>query len=139
MLHRQVLTGVSVSPRLDFEEGDGAWCPKIRVEPDNLKEFLQIDLRSLHFITLVGTQGRHAGGIGNEFAQMYKIKYSRDGSRWISWRNQQGEQVSPCVSQGPPSPKPGSAAFRLYLTAHRGPHRRGTGGPSFIGLRLTCR
>uniref|UniRef100_A0A665TGL7 receptor protein-tyrosine kinase n=1 Tax=Echeneis naucrates TaxID=173247 RepID=A0A665TGL7_ECHNA len=79
--------------RLDFEEGDGAWCPEITVEPDNLKEFLQIDLRSLHFITLVGTQGRHAGGIGNEFAQMYKIKYSRDGSRWISWKNRQGKQV----------------------------------------------
>ncbi|XP_077390274.1 discoidin domain-containing receptor 2-like isoform X1 [Festucalex cinctus] len=79
--------------RLDFEEGDGAWCPEITVEPDHLKEFLQIDLRSLHFITLVGTQGRHAGGIGNEFAQMYKIKYSRDGSRWISWRNRQGKQV----------------------------------------------
>lgn len=79
--------------RLDFEEGDGAWCPEITVEPDSLKEFLQIDLRSLHFITLVGTQGRHAGGMGNEFAQMYKIKYSRDGSRWISWRNRQGKQV----------------------------------------------
>ncbi|KAM7388487.1 hypothetical protein PAMP_024657 [Pampus punctatissimus] len=78
---------------LDFEEGDGAWCPETTVEPDSLKEFLQIDLRSLHFITLVGTQGRHAGGIGNEFAQMYKIKYSRDGSRWISWRNRQGKQV----------------------------------------------
>lgn len=103
MLHRRVLTRVSVSPRLDFEEGDGAWCPEITVEPDNLKEFLQIDLRSLHFITLVGTQGRHAGGIGNEFAQMYKIKYSRDGSRWISWRNRQGEQVSPCISQTRPS------------------------------------
>uniref|UniRef100_A0A8C6NS29 receptor protein-tyrosine kinase n=1 Tax=Nothobranchius furzeri TaxID=105023 RepID=A0A8C6NS29_NOTFU len=79
--------------RLDCEEGDGAWCPEITVEPDHLKEFLQVDLRSLYFITLVGTQGRHAGGMGNEFAQMYKIKYSRDGSRWISWRNRQGKQV----------------------------------------------
>ncbi|KAM8873847.1 discoidin domain-containing receptor 2 isoform 2-T2 [Spinachia spinachia] len=79
--------------RLDLEEGDGAWCPEVTVEPDSLKEFLQIDLRSLHFVTLVGTQGRHAGGIGNEFSQMYKIKYSRDGSRWISWRNRQGQQV----------------------------------------------
>ncbi|XP_072294536.1 discoidin domain-containing receptor 2 isoform X2 [Eucyclogobius newberryi] len=79
--------------RLDFEEGDGAWCPETSVEPDHLKEFLQIDLRSLHFISLVGTQGRHAGGHGNEFAPMYKIKYSRDGSRWISWRNRQGKQV----------------------------------------------
>ncbi|XP_076870902.1 discoidin domain-containing receptor 2 isoform X1 [Brachyhypopomus gauderio] len=79
--------------RLDCEEGDGAWCPEITGEPENIKEFLQIDLRSLHFITLVGTQGRHAGGIGNEFAQTYKIKYSRDGSRWISWRSRQGKQV----------------------------------------------
>ncbi|CAL8309023.1 unnamed protein product [Lota lota] len=79
--------------RLELEGGDGAWCPEITVEPDTLKEFLQIDLHSLHFITLVGTQGRHAGGIGNEFAQMYQIKYSRDGSRWISWRNRQGRQV----------------------------------------------
>uniref|UniRef100_A0A673J685 Discoidin domain-containing receptor 2 n=1 Tax=Sinocyclocheilus rhinocerous TaxID=307959 RepID=A0A673J685_9TELE len=74
-------------------EGDGAWCPEIAGEPENINEFLQIDLRSLHFITLVGTQGRHAGGIGNEFAQTYKIKYSRDGSRWISWRNRQGKEV----------------------------------------------
>ncbi|XP_063057295.1 discoidin domain-containing receptor 2 isoform X2 [Engraulis encrasicolus] len=79
--------------RLDFEEGDGAWCPQFTGELEAMKEFLQIDLRSLHFITLVGTQGRHAGGMGNEFAQMYKIKYSRDGSRWISWRNRQGKQV----------------------------------------------
>lgn len=80
--------------RLECEEGDGAWCPEtLPGEPENLKEFLQIDLRSLHFITLVGTQGRHAGGMGNEFAQMYKIKYSRDGSRWISWRNRQGKEV----------------------------------------------
>ncbi|XP_009871863.1 PREDICTED: discoidin domain-containing receptor 2-like, partial [Apaloderma vittatum] len=68
---------------LDSEDGDGAWCPEIPVEPDDLKEFLQIDLRALHFITLVGTQGRHAGGHGNEFAPMYKINYSRDGTRWV--------------------------------------------------------
>lgn len=83
----------SLCLRLDCEEGDGAWCPEIAGEPENMNEFLQIDLRSLHFITLVGTQGRHAGGIGNEFAQTYKIKYSRDGSRWISWRNRQGKEV----------------------------------------------
>ncbi|KAI1882888.1 hypothetical protein AGOR_G00239540 [Albula goreensis] len=47
--------------RLESEDGDGAWCPDSSVEPDSAKEFLQVDLRSLHFITLVGTQGRHAG------------------------------------------------------------------------------
>ncbi|OWK60908.1 Discoidin domain-containing receptor 2 [Lonchura striata] len=79
--------------RLDSEEGDGAWCPKTPVEPNDLKEFLQIDLQALHFITLVGTQGRHAKGHGNEFAPMYKINYSRDGTRWISWRNRHGKQA----------------------------------------------
>ncbi|XP_072276244.1 discoidin domain-containing receptor 2 isoform X1 [Pyxicephalus adspersus] len=79
--------------RLDLEEGDGAWCPELPVDPEELTEFLQIDLRVLHFITLVGTQGRHAGGHGNEFAQMFKINYSRDGTRWISWKNRLGSQV----------------------------------------------
>lgn len=79
--------------RLDFDDGDGAWCPDVMAEPDSLKEFLQIDLRTLHFVTLVGTQGRHADGVGNEFAQRYKIKYSRDATRWISWRDRQGRQV----------------------------------------------
>lgn len=78
---------------MDLEEGDGAWCPELPVDPEELTEFLQIDLRVLHFITLVGTQGRHAGGHGNEFAQMFKINYSRDGTRWISWKNRQGSQV----------------------------------------------
>ncbi|XP_058649629.1 discoidin domain-containing receptor 2 isoform X2 [Onychostoma macrolepis] len=79
--------------RLDFDDGDGAWCPDVMVEPVNLKEFLQIDLRTLHFVTLVGTQGRHADGVGNEFAQRYKVKYSRDGTRWVSWRDRQGRQI----------------------------------------------
>lgn len=82
--------------RLDLEEGDGAWCPELPVEPNDLKEFLQIDLRKLHFITLVGTQGRHAGGHGIEFAPKYRLNYSRDGSRWISWRNRHGKQVGGC-------------------------------------------
>uniref|UniRef100_A0A671P6S7 Discoidin domain-containing receptor 2 n=1 Tax=Sinocyclocheilus anshuiensis TaxID=1608454 RepID=A0A671P6S7_9TELE len=79
--------------RLDFDDGDGAWCPDVMAEPDNLKEFLQIDLRTLHFVTLVGTQGRHADGVGNEFAQRYKVKYSRDGTRWVSWCDRQGRQI----------------------------------------------
>ncbi|XP_070774537.1 discoidin domain-containing receptor 2 [Enoplosus armatus] len=78
---------------LDNGDGDGAWCPDIMSEPDSLKEYLQVDLRSLHFITLVGTQGRHADGMGNEFAQRYRIKYSRDGSSWVGWHDRKGRQV----------------------------------------------
>uniref|UniRef100_A0A7N6AKQ9 receptor protein-tyrosine kinase n=1 Tax=Anabas testudineus TaxID=64144 RepID=A0A7N6AKQ9_ANATE len=81
--------------RLDFDngDGDGAWCPGITSETDGLKEYLQVDLRSLHFITLVGTQGRHADGMGNEFAQRYRINYSRDGSNWAGWHDRKGRQV----------------------------------------------
>uniref|UniRef100_H3CNA5 receptor protein-tyrosine kinase n=1 Tax=Tetraodon nigroviridis TaxID=99883 RepID=H3CNA5_TETNG len=78
---------------LDNGDGDGAWCPDILSGPDALKEYLQVDLRSLHFITLVGTQGRHADGMGNEFAQRYRIKYSRDGSSWVGWHDRSGGQV----------------------------------------------
>lgn len=81
--------------RLEFDngDGDGAWCPDVMSEPDGLKEYLQVDLRSLHFITLVGTQGRHADGMGNEFAQKYRINYSRDGTNWVGWRDRKGKQV----------------------------------------------
>lgn len=83
---------------LDNGDGDGAWCPDIMSEPDGLKEYLQVDLRSLHFITLVGTQGRHAEGMGNEFAQRYRIKYSRDGNNWSGWHDRKGRQVSVVTS-----------------------------------------
>uniref|UniRef100_A0A3Q3WVL6 receptor protein-tyrosine kinase n=1 Tax=Mola mola TaxID=94237 RepID=A0A3Q3WVL6_MOLML len=83
----------STAARFDNGDGDGAWCPDIMSEPGALKEYLQVDLRSLHFITLVGTQGRHADGMGNEFAQRYRIKYSRDGSNWVGWHDRRGGQV----------------------------------------------
>lgn len=94
--HHHLLFHVSLLFRLDFDngDGDGAWCPDIMSELDGLKEYLQVDLRSLHFITLVGTQGRHADGMGNEFAQRYMIKYSRDGSNWVGWHDRKGRQVS---------------------------------------------
>ncbi|KAM9791305.1 discoidin domain-containing receptor 2 isoform 2-T2 [Syngnathus typhle] len=81
--------------RLDSDngDGDGAWCPDVLAESDGLKEYLQVDLRSLHFVTLVGTQGRHADGMGNEFAQRYRIKYSRDGIDWLGWSDRKGRQV----------------------------------------------
>uniref|UniRef100_A0A4W3HCV3 Discoidin domain-containing receptor 2 n=1 Tax=Callorhinchus milii TaxID=7868 RepID=A0A4W3HCV3_CALMI len=79
--------------RLEKEDGDGAWCPVGLLYPDSV-EYLQIDLHSLNFITLMGTQGRHAYGSGNEFARAYQLDYSRDGERWLSWRDRQGRRVS---------------------------------------------
>ncbi|NXO00527.1 DDR2 protein, partial [Rhinopomastus cyanomelas] len=78
--------------RLQREEGDGAWCPAGLLQPEDV-QFLQIDLHKLFFITLIGTQGRHARATGKEFARTYRIDYSRNGERWISWKDRQGEKV----------------------------------------------
>ncbi|XP_059571126.1 epithelial discoidin domain-containing receptor 1 isoform X2 [Alligator mississippiensis] len=78
--------------RLDTSDGDGAWCPAGPVYPNDA-EFLEVDLRRLHFLTLVGTQGRHAGGHGKEFARAYRLHYSRDRRRWLTWRDRWGNEV----------------------------------------------
>ncbi|TTD18132.1 Epithelial discoidin domain-containing receptor 1 [Bagarius yarrelli] len=78
--------------RLSTGEGDGAWCPLGPVFP-NPSEYLQVDLHKLYFLSLVGTQGRHADGHGREFARSYRLKYSRDGRQWITWRDRWGKDV----------------------------------------------
>ncbi|KAJ3598528.1 hypothetical protein NHX12_002039, partial [Muraenolepis orangiensis] len=78
--------------RLSKGEGDGAWCPAGVVYP-NATEYLQVDLHQLHFLALVGTQGRHADGHGQEFARSYRLRYSRDGIKWITWRDRSSQEV----------------------------------------------
>ncbi|XP_078143072.1 epithelial discoidin domain-containing receptor 1 isoform X3 [Centroberyx gerrardi] len=78
--------------RLSTGEGDGAWCPVGPVFPSGL-EYLQVDLHTLHFLSLVGTQGRHADGHGQEFARSYRLRYSRDGAKWITWKDRWGQEV----------------------------------------------
>uniref|UniRef100_A0A673HXM6 receptor protein-tyrosine kinase n=1 Tax=Sinocyclocheilus rhinocerous TaxID=307959 RepID=A0A673HXM6_9TELE len=78
--------------RLNREEGDGAWCPAGQLQPSDV-QYLQLDLRQLIFLTVVATQGRYARNSGNEFARKYRLEYSRDGHRWISWRNRFGSEI----------------------------------------------
>ncbi|TKS82272.1 Epithelial discoidin domain-containing receptor 1 [Collichthys lucidus] len=77
---------------LSTGEGDGAWCPAGAVFPSGA-EYLQVDLHKLHFLALVGTQGRHADGHGQEFARSYRLRYSRDGVKWITWKDRWGQEV----------------------------------------------
>ncbi|GCB63055.1 hypothetical protein scyTo_0011562 [Scyliorhinus torazame] len=81
-----------VGGRLGTEHGDGAWCPAKSVFRGST-EFLQIDLRKLYFITLVGTQGRHSNGHGNEYARFYGLHYSRSGERWMTWKDRRGVEA----------------------------------------------
>ncbi|KAI5615245.1 discoidin domain-containing receptor 2, partial [Silurus asotus] len=78
--------------RLNREEGDGAWCPAGQLHPSDV-QYLQLDLRQLTFLTVVATQGRYARSSGNEFARKYRLTYSRDGHRWISWKNRFGNEI----------------------------------------------
>ncbi|XP_063147375.1 epithelial discoidin domain-containing receptor 1 isoform X2 [Candoia aspera] len=78
--------------RLALSEGDGAWCPAGPVFPNDA-EYLEIDLHRLHFLTLVGTQGRHASGHGKEFARAYRLHYKRDGHHWMPWHDRWGNEV----------------------------------------------
>ncbi|XP_052003753.1 epithelial discoidin domain-containing receptor 1-like [Xyrauchen texanus] len=78
--------------RLSTGDGDGAWCPAGPVFPSG-SEYLQVDLHTLHVLSLVGTQGRHAEGLGREFARSYRLLYSRDGRHWITWKDRWGQEV----------------------------------------------
>ncbi|XP_019328926.1 PREDICTED: epithelial discoidin domain-containing receptor 1, partial [Aptenodytes forsteri] len=86
-------------PRLGRSDGDGAWCPAGPVFPEE-EEFLEVDLGRLHVVTLVGTQGRHAGGHGREFARAYRLRYSRDRHRWLRWRDRWAGLLSYTAPRG---------------------------------------
>lgn len=82
------------------------------------EEYLQVDLRRLHLVALVGTQGRHAGGLGKEFSPSYRLRYSRDGHRWMDWRDRWGQEVR---LQGQNQRKPGSLLFSYTLSTDDSP------------------
>ena len=90
-LHLSSVSISALAPRLNKEEGDGAWCPAGPLEPTDV-QYLQLDLRQLTFLTVVGTQGRYARS-SNEFARMYRLDYSRDGHHCISWKSRLGNKV----------------------------------------------
>lgn len=79
--------------RVRTENHGGAWCPKpqITAEP---KEWIEIDLHSVHVITGVETQGRFGNGQGQEFAEAYVLEYWRPRlGKWVRYRNIKGIEV----------------------------------------------
>ena len=62
--------------RLGWERGGGAWCPSALVSRETaLGEWLEVDLGREVTLTGVLTQGRYAGGHGQEFAQFLIHNY----------------------------------------------------------------
>lgn len=79
--------------RIRTESNGGAWCPKhqITTEP---REWLEIDLHTVHVITATETQGRFGNGQGQEFAEAYLIEYWRPKlGKWVRYRNNKGDEV----------------------------------------------
>ncbi|XP_057277152.1 epithelial discoidin domain-containing receptor 1-like, partial [Pezoporus wallicus] len=109
---------------LGRSDGDGAWCPAGPVFPRE-REFLEVALSRLHLVTLVATQGRHAGGHGREFTASYRLRYSRDRRRWLRWRDRWGEEViggnedPEGVVLKDLAPPPVARALRIYPRAPR--------------------
>lgn len=79
------------------------FCAELRSSTFIWFGFLQVDLRKLHFLALVGTQGRHADGHGQEFTRNYRLRYSRDGVKWLTWMDRWGRDVSSTSEEGRPA------------------------------------
>ncbi|XP_070001579.1 discoidin domain-containing receptor 2 [Penaeus vannamei] len=63
---------------LNVDQNGGAWCPKVPVDT-NSREYLQVDLGSVHVITATATQGRFANMKGMEYTEAYRLEYKRPG------------------------------------------------------------
>ena len=74
----------ALNGRLGTERGGGAWCPAGLVsEETGLDEWLEIDLGRELVVTGIITQGRFAGGQGQEFAEFVSILvWGGDGEGW---------------------------------------------------------
>jgi hypothetical protein len=60
-----------------------------------------VDLGSTHVVAEVLTQGRYAGGQGQEYAQAYRIHYWRQGlAEFKEYRDSMGKTVSSQSTQG---------------------------------------
>ncbi|XP_050301155.1 discoidin domain-containing receptor 2-like isoform X2 [Anthonomus grandis grandis] len=86
----------SVGPkhgRLRNNRQGGAWCPRHMVSK-NSREYLEIDLKELHVLTGIKTQGRYGNGQGQEYAEQYMVEYWRQGSeKWIRWKDRNGKEL----------------------------------------------
>lgn len=79
--------------RLKSESHGGAWCPKHQVTTE-AKEWLEIDLQTVHVFTSTSTQGRFGNGQGQEYAESYILEYWRSKlGKWVRYRNIHGEEI----------------------------------------------
>ena len=78
---------------MNSEEGGGAWCPSQSARPGS-PSYLEIDLIEDYVISSVVIQGRHANGLGKEYASHFMLKFWRNGCTDFSeYRDENGELI----------------------------------------------
>ncbi|XP_046990329.1 discoidin domain-containing receptor tyrosine kinase B-like [Schistocerca americana] len=81
--------------RVRTDRNGGAWCPKRQVTSEPV-EWLQVELRDVHLVTAVETQGRFGNGQGREFAENFLLEYWRPAlNKWVRYRPSSGKEVLP--------------------------------------------
>ncbi|KAH8033914.1 hypothetical protein HPB51_017612 [Rhipicephalus microplus] len=79
--------------RLLRELNGGAWCPAPQISSQT-HEYLEVNLRSVHVLTSLATQGRFGNGQGREFAEEFMVEYWRPGlHKWLRYRNRTHHEV----------------------------------------------
>lgn len=78
--------------RIRTEVDGGAWCPESQADPET-KEWIEIDLHSVHLITATETQGRFGNGQGVEYTEAYKLEYFRPRlGKWTRYRTSESNE-----------------------------------------------
>jgi len=84
--------------RLNSNTQGGAWCPHSFISQEtDMQEYLEVDLLQEHTVTGIVTQGRFAGGQGQEYAEYFKLQHWREGMEtFATYLNRDGtEQILP--------------------------------------------
>lgn len=94
---RLIPNASTVCFRLKVENLGGAWCPKNQITQE-AREWLEIDLHTVHLITATATQGRFGNGLGVEYAEAYLLEYWRPRlGKWVRYRDIKGKEVSALI------------------------------------------
>ena len=80
--------------RLNLDVAGGAWCPQHPVGPEVEAEWLGVNMSQTFVISSVSSQGRYAGGRGQEYVMAYRITYWRPGmAAFKEYRDSIGRNV----------------------------------------------
>ena len=80
--------------RLNQDKAGGAWCPEHPVGPEVGDQWLGLNMTETWVVSSIRSQGRYAGGQGQEYAMAYRVLYWRQWMpRFKEYRDSIGRNV----------------------------------------------